>query len=272
MSILPGPEIRAKLAPWIGAAEPHGTIARVWTNEAARGSINHFALRPDHIKRGQLSLLAAEGIDPKRAAQGAAAPPPVNGNVKLDPKWPKRAVKPENFGTIPAGSALVIFDLRGVNFHQGNGFLVSRVGPDLNTPPSTIDHATDSLYVIQGALSGGKTLAFAVPPGRWRIAAQINGAITLNYCLGAPEFEVKESEVVFAGVLDMKAEDLTPDLSLDRVKLWMAGTAAAEKVRPAVYINGSRGACGPNTIFALEFKGAPYMPGYALGGAIGSAP
>ena len=264
LSKLPSADLRSKLAPWIGAARPRGVVVRAWRNEAANGSINHFALRPGHTRRGQLSLLAIDSGLGRLAADGAAGPSRA-GKPAIDPKWKKGSLKPAELGGAPAGSGIVILTVKGMGMTRGNGFVFQRVSPDPNVRAASLDRAPDRFEAGGGALSGSRTLAFALPPGRWRIASEINGLMELNYCLGSPSFELKAGEVLYAGLLDLKSENLRPDLALEPVRGWLAGTPAAAAVKPASYVNGSRGPCGPNSIYALEFEGAPFEPGYALG-------
>ncbi len=265
LSRLPSAELRSKLAPWIGAARPHGEVVRVWRNDAANGRVNHFALRPGHTKRGQLSVRAAAASASAAPEQGAGKPVDA-GKPQLDPKWKKGSIKPAQFAAAPAGSGIVILAIRGMGMTRGNGFAFRRIGPRPDVRPSFADRAPDKFEIFGSTISGGlKTFAFALPPGRWRIAADVNGVMELNYCLGSPAFELKAGELLYAGALDLRSENLRPDLSLDPVRLWLAGTEAAQAVRPAAWTNGSRGPCAPNSLYALEFEGAPFEPGYALG-------
>ena len=267
LSKLPPAQVRAKLASWIGSQRAYGDVVRVWGNDAANGSINHFSLRPGHTRKGQLSVLAlATGTGGRRSeAQAGSGAAPVR--AKLDPKWRTRPLKPVEFGTATAGSGIVILRVKGMSMTRGNGLVFRRIGSNPDVFPSTVDHAPDQFAVMAGTIGGGKgkIAAFALPPGRWRIASDINGLMELNYCLGSPFFELKAGEVLYAGTLDLKSEKLKPDLSLEPVQEWLAGTPAAQAVKPAAYTNGSRGPCGPNSIYALEFEGAPFEPGYALG-------
>jgi hypothetical protein len=87
----------------------------------------------------------------------------------------------------------------------------------------------------------------------------------VDYCLGSPSFEVKAGEVVYAGTFHLEGDDLGPDLALDPAKVYL-GAAAADRVRPAVYRNGSRGSChGFSAVYALEVPGAPFAPDYTWG-------
>jgi len=271
LAALPAADLMAKLTPWLGAESPHGEIVRTWHNDAALAAVNHFSLHASHTNKGQLSLLAAAttpsgAIKANRQDAEAAKPAPV-GKVAIDPKWSKKKLKPETLDTAPEGSAIFIVNVTGFSMRQGNGFAFNRMGPDADTAPSTIDHGPDQVEALASTLAGGGThfMAFAVPPGRWRVYGMWNGGIGLNFCLGAPAFEAKAGEVIYAGKLDMKQEKLAPDLALGDVTAWAGSAKAAARIKPAVWINGTRGACAPNSIYALEFDGAPFEEGYALG-------
>jgi hypothetical protein len=264
LSRLAPPELRSKLAPWIGSVRPPGSVVRAWANDAANAAINHFALRPGHTKKGQLGLLVlAAGSSP--APEQSPAAPGDPEKPKIDPKWPKGPLKPAELAAAPAGAGIVIVAIRGMGLTRGNGFVFRRIGPSPDVRAAAADHGPDRFEALGGPLTGARTLAFALPPGRWRIGSEINGLMELNYCLGSPAFELKAGEVVYAGNLDLKSSSLRPDLSIDRIRQWLAGTPAAEAVKPAAWTNGSRGPCGPNSIYALEFDGAPFEPGYSLG-------
>ncbi|MDB5709384.1 MAG: hypothetical protein JWL96_1454 [Sphingomonas bacterium] len=277
ISLLPAEQLATTLAPWIGAENPHGTVVREWHNDAALGAVNHFSLHAQHTKNGQLSLLAlatsvSQTLKRDEQAGEASAEP---GNVALDPRWSKKPVKPEMLDGVPADAAIFIVNVTGFSMRQGNGFVFSRVGADGAARPSVADHGPDLLYAFASTLAGGgegKTMAFAVPPGKWRIQEMSNGGIELNFCLGAPAFVVKAGEVAYVGRLDMKAEKMVPDMSLDRVRTWMAGTRAADRVTPVAWTNGSRAKCAPNSIYALEFDGAPFERGYELGSRVSALP
>jgi hypothetical protein len=268
LSELSAEDLRAKLAPWVGASQAHGDVVRVWRNDAANGTVNHFSLRPGHTKKGQLSLLAmgAARTHPPagRGAEGEKPSKPV-----IDPKWRRGSLKPADLAAAPPGSGIVVVSVRGMGMTRGNGLIFRRVGADPAVRPSLADHAPDEFTATGSTLGGGKTLAYVLPPGRWRIASDLNGLMELNYCLGSPSFELKAGEVLYAGALDLKAEKLQPDFAMQPVKQWLGAMPAAAAIRPASYTNGSRGACGPNSIYAIEFEGAPFEPGYALGSLAG---
>lgn len=279
---LPASELAQRLAPWVGADVPHGDIVRIWGNDAVKGATDRFVLRPAHTNNGQLSLKAASGGNLRAAAKKADAPvvmaaaAPASSAAKpskpapLDPKWPKKPLKPGELATAPPEAGIVLVDIKGLSFHNGQALLFARQGPDKHTPASSIDHGPDQFAIGVGLLfakKDGNIMAFAVPPGRWRIAGQAGGLIMVSYCLGAPSFELKAGEVIYAGTFDFGADVIGPDLSLAPAKAWLAGQPAAETIKPAVYTNGATGECGPNYIYALEVSGAPFEPGYVLGSA-----
>ncbi len=253
-----------RLTPWVGAQTPEGQIVRTWGNDAANAANVRFAIRPAKTIDGQLSLKAVTAASLK---QFNPLYPKVVPGAKLDPKWPKKPLKPAQIGTGPEGSAVIMVELKGLSMRNGIGMILNRMGPDAYTFPSAQDHAPDIMFALVGLIGAKKTgnmLAVSVPPGRWRIYG-MGIAPVMNFCLGSPGFEVKAGEVIYAGSFDLSAADLTPDLSLDPAKAWLAGTPAADTVKPASYVNGLRGLCGDNIIYALEFKNTPFAPDYALG-------
>jgi hypothetical protein len=270
LSALPGEALATKLTPWVGAEAPHGTIVRIWHNDAALGAVSHFSLHAQHTRKGQLSLLAmattpSAKVTAEEQAQGMVA---VQSGA-LDPRWPKKALKPEMLDSVPADAAIIIVAIKGTGVSQGNGFEFMREGPDLATPAINVDHGPEKFYAMASSLSGGGFRAFAVPAGRWRINTMNNGLMQLNFCLGSPSFEVKAGEVVYAGQYDLKQEKLRPNLDVQPAIAWMAGAKTMAPLRPAVYINGSRSLCTrANSIYALEFEGAPFEEGYALGSKV----
>jgi hypothetical protein len=269
--------LSSHLAPWVGASDPHGQVVRVWNNDAVDTSNPRFALRPDHTNDGQLSLIEATAQDLHQFDQPSPSVDARPGEV--DPKWPKSGLTPATLGRAPDGSAIIIVKIKPAPIHislsmamlpskasspaNGVTLLLTREGTSESPFPSRVDHAPDA---IETDPWHGDIFAFAVPPGRWRIGG-IGRPMVLNFCLGAPSFEVKAGEVVYAGSFDLGAANLGPDLDLVRVKAWLAGHPQAEAVRPAVYTNGSRGPCAGNAIYALELKGASFSPGYLWGGA-----
>lgn len=263
--------VREKIGPWIGAESPYGTIMRVWNNDAAHASTHRYEIRPGRKVDGSLSLVAISE-NPYTPAPQANLFDNVQ-RIRLDKKWPLKWMKPTELGRGPAEGAVLIFHIRGMSFANGIGVTFVRMGPDAFTPASYVDHGPDVLSAAVGLLGAkkeGNYLALVVPPGRWRLAGM--GVMpVVNFCLGAPSFEVKAGEVVYAGSFDLGAAELGPDLSLDGPRSWLAGAPQAATLKPAEYTNGWTGACGDNSIYALEIPGAPFRDGYQWGGAARAA-
>jgi hypothetical protein len=263
------PEVAAWIAPWVGAESPRGEITRVWNNDAARASTVRFDPHPNRTHNGSLSIVALGNISLGRLIewpQDLAQTP----WTRLDRRWPRDAIKPDEFAAAPADAAIVIVQVTGLSFRGGVGVTLMRQGPEDGARPSTIDRAPDEMKVLVPLLVSrpeGNWRAFAVPAGRWRIAS-MHLLPQLDFCLGAPAFEVGAGEIVYAGSFDFAAENIGPDLSLERARTWLAGQPAAERVRAAQYTNGWTSPCSGNAIYALEVEGAPFKEGYAWGGAL----
>ena len=264
--------LNAQLAPWVGAQSPHGQIVRIWANDAVRATTVRFSYRPAHLNNGQLSLIAATG----HLTQFVPSAPIVSNTdalasvTALDKRWTGLPLKPSALKLAPPDGGVIIVRLKGLSMGNGTYLGFGRIGATKDAWPSLTDHR------LGGAVAGGQAffqsrngaiIAIAVPAGRWRIA--LMGSVTepiLNFCLGAPSFEVRAGETVYVGSFDFGG-DLGPDLDLGPVRAWLAGEAQASTVRAAVFTNGSQSACSGNAIYALEYNGAPFEPGYTWGGA-----
>lgn len=260
-------ELAARLAPLIGADHPDFPIVRTWDNDAVRASTIRYVMRPAHTNDGELSLKVAVG---KTLDQYESTPIERVKPVKLDPKWPRKPLKPQEIDSVPAGAAVIVIGVTGISLKNGNGIVLSRLGPDLKTAASSQDNAPDLAMFGAGSMFAKKGMnyfAVEVPPGRWRIAGIDSGLLLVNFCLGSPSFEVKAGDVVFGGDYDLGSETLGPVLALDGVKAFLAGRPAADRVRAAEFVNGTPGLCGGSGIYAFEVKGAPFEPGYVWGGA-----
>lgn len=241
------------LSGWVGAETPHGEVVRSWANEAANGSTVRVDVRPNYSGRPSLSLTAQASPKPQYVDQPATMFLPQSA-------LPPKALKADQLGEIKPGSAVIVLTVKGGGFRNGMGLILLREGPDLLTPAWLRDQQPDQIQAgvaLMAAKSEGNVLVYAAPAGRWRVASLYGGVVALSLCLGAPAFEVGAGEVVFAGTIDFEAADLTPDMTMDQAKAYMAARPdLAEKMRPAVYENGNPGVCGGSFIYALDFKGA----------------
>ena len=263
-------DIVAAITPWVGAAEPHGTVVRVYANDALAASTEQ--LRMGRAPAGE--LLSARALN----LRDEIAPPPIAIRREKDGP-PVVGLKPYPVLTAatlppapPPGMALVVFRMRGHGGHNGQGFNFQLLdaegasrqpGPDLQGPGQFYTGLPWSL-IAKGRGTPLETFAaVAVPAGRWRLFARMT---TMHYCLGSPSFEAREGEVVWLGAFDLAGETVAPDMSLDPARAFLAAQPAlAERVRPAAWVNGSLGHCKGAYVYALEFPGYPYEPGYAWG-------
>lgn len=246
----------ARVMPWIGADAPHGDIVRVWQNDATRASA-YASDKSRYFKDGQLSwrVLAADGILGSRREENKAR----RGSVFILP--PKPLAGPQAIAAVPSGLATVVIHLSHTAKKTVSTLFFTRMGSDRLDRPSWSDNLPDMFELRQ---SGDKWISVMVAPGRWRVDT-IGGVST---CLGGPAFEVREGEVVYAGHFDLASEDMTPGLDLAEPRGYLSGTPAAEIVRSAVYVNGTRGTCLPGHInYAIEFRDASFEPGYSWGSA-----
>ncbi len=270
LAALSTPDLAARLTPWIGAGAPHGVIVRWFNNEADRPVDYEIASRPARPGASQLSLRLFAAEPPASPDPAAAVPSPAaTAPPALDPRWPTHPLKPAEIASVPPFAGVILVRIKGIGPKGGGGMVFARQGRRRDAPPSIDDHAPDYVVGAMGwiyAKREGNWFAFAVPPGRWRIAS----SGFLSYCLGSPSFEVGAGEVVYAGTVDLAGQSFGPDLDLEPAKTYLAAASPAAKLRPAAYRNGSRGSCrGFGVIYALEIPGAPFDPDYAWGGAPG---
>jgi hypothetical protein len=257
--------LAARLEPWIGAAEPHGAVVRSWSNDARNGAIARFTFYPAFTDDGSLSLKAATGHTLGTFPRDGRARPAAG---KLDPAFPKKAIKPEQIATLPPEAAVAVIRIKNLSLRQGIGLDFRRIGDAPESRPSATDHRPDAFTVKVGLIAAkkeGNWVVMPIAPGRWRInGLGVNG--TLNLCLGSPAFEAKAGEIIYLGTFDISGDVLGPDLDIEAARTFLAGQEAAGRITPAAYVNGVRGVCADESIYALEIPGAPFEPGYAWGG------
>ncbi|HEY1425865.1 MAG TPA: hypothetical protein VGF50_04260 [Caulobacteraceae bacterium] len=260
------PEQAQKLRDWVGAANPPGEVIRQWTNDAAVGATSKFEAGKLVGGAPDLSFTARD------RSQDAKLPDPASTSI-----WTRYAgdavpLKPGGFDKAAKDEAIVVVFVKGSGLHAGDTLEFRRVGTDPDTPPHKTDKLPDLLRAYDNWVwhKAGQWYAFAVPPGRWRIGAlsEVGNNYELNFCLGAPSFEARAGDVIYAGTFDLSADYIGPDLTLDPAKAWLGAGPYADALKPAAYVNGARAQCGGTYIYDLEAKGAPYVDGYGWGGAI----
>jgi hypothetical protein len=258
----------ARLTPMVGAAFPRGEVVRVWGNEAGNAANQRFMQSPTRTVNGQLSVRAwGKFPEFKDSPDGPTGMPPADTR-----KFMRQLRRPDQIDTLSPGSSIALFRLKGDSLRNGLQLLFERL------PSGSDEGKGDVAWVGTAKFGSSRQYAFVavtLPPGRWRLASMNIFEQELNFCLGAPSFEVRPGEVLYGGAFDLSAADITPDLSVEPAKAWFAGRPEADKLRAVEYRNGSTGICSGSAIYALEFKNVPFVPGY-LGGsaykAVGQSP
>jgi hypothetical protein len=252
-------ELASRLAPWVGAQSPNGTVVRTFANEAARGDTIWGGT--NYGRQNALSIKAVNLENLPEYPRFPGSTPPRT-----------RPLKPEDFARVSADAAVVVVRMIGTRRTNGVRFDFERVRPlDAAVRPSR--SATDPVETFYAAPVGPRfggsaeerletTIAIPVVPGRWRIAAKMN---LLGFCLGAPAFDVEAGDVLFLGTFDV-AGDLGPDMTLDPAQAFLANAPDLRgRLRPASWMNGVTTPCRGGHTYALEIPGAPFVDGYLAG-------
>jgi hypothetical protein len=276
---LPAQDISKALEPWVGAETPNGQIVRDgFHNEAITAKTKRFELRPPGENRYRLSAKSLGDFLKKEREQQNEERKQLKqrGESPVEPFEPyeAKAIKKAEKVYAPPGTALIIVNMK--NLSQRNGIFIEfqRMDDASNTLAEGSKAAPNILLsgaYLLGARKDANWRAYAVPPGRWRLAKLNMVYENVNLCMGSPAFEAKEGEVIYAGTFDMGGDTLGPDLSLDLVKTWLNGQAGTENVQPAAYSNGWTGECGSSSIYALEFNDVPFRENYHWGSRIVAA-
>lgn len=274
LSKLSQPQLSAELGGLVGAETPKGEVARVWDNGVATRSVRTNAPAGDLDKRSlSLTALAPE------AAAAQPEPKPARLPRMARTAMPPKPLKPEQVQSAPADSALVVVRLTGGKPQGDSGLTFIRLTGDPKTP-AWVDGRPGSVAAKLPVRFFGKrderldtNLVFAVPPGRWAVAAMTNGLFSTSFCQGAPAFDVTAGEVVYAGAFafDQDAAAFGPDLSPEPAKAALPAAVAA-KMRPAAYVNGNTFDCGGAYLYAFEAPQAPFAQGYPYGSLAVGAP
>lgn len=222
----------------VGAPEIEGQLVyRPRDDDARRG---HPVL-PDNPKEKSLSLMAV-GALPQSLRFGQMRR--YSGLIK--PVRDLSKVRPDS-------TLIVVQTASPYTFHfmqlgppgEGVGPVVSEFGVGVPATGSGSNFTQHEVLYL-----------FEAPPGYWRIA----GSGGIDFCLGAPAFELKPGQAVYAGSLRGGPDGpLNLDPGIDRVRASLPA-AVAERLEPANYVNGATHTCGlggPSLITTLFFPGYP---------------
>jgi len=253
-----------QLKVWVGAEQVHGVVVRAWDDDMAKGKTLKFR-EAGPVEHQSLSILALDkDLDaPATRAPGYPAAPPTAASPRPIAMDKLAAVK------LQPNEALIVVSLRHVGMRAGILVGLERMGPDADTPAWFADQKPYVIGAGAGAFFADADRAFVVPAGTWRLSAVGEAYYGVSYCLGAPAFEAKPGEVIFAGTFDLGGDDVGPNLDLAPARKLMAKAPAEVQARlaPAVWTNGYTAHCHGTYFYAYEIKGAPTKAGYVRGDA-----
>jgi hypothetical protein len=216
----------------VGAVEPRDEQVRVFGDELASQQPVMFGWAGD-LDVVSLSLQALPPVEKTEPA------PRVRLPRQARTARPPRALA-ETALSAPAGSGLVILRIDGLAEHSNRALTFVRAGETPDTPAWVADQQPDRFTLVlsgraaaRGAVERTTTAAFALPPGRWRLASVSAGVFSLSLCRAAPAFDLKAGETVFAGRFDMTAAAVAPQTRLEAGTLPAAYAALAPT--PAVW-------------------------------------
>ncbi len=198
----------------VGAVPPRDEQARVFGDELASQQPVMFGWAGDL----DVVSLSVQALPPVEKTEPA---PRVRLPRQARTARPPRALA-ENALTAPEGSGLVIVRLDGLAEHANRTLTFVRAGETPETPAWVADQQPDRFSVtlsgraaVRGAPERTTTAAFAVPPGRWRLASVSEGVFSLSLCRAAPAFDLKAGETVFAGRFDLTTAAAAPQTRLE---------------------------------------------------------
>lgn len=258
---LPQPELSKALADWVGAEAPRGEIVRSWRNDASR---------VDTITSMMPGLLSHVTLSARALPVAPGAPTGQEPTARQRPFKAMVLNKPPKLEALTADDAVLVLTLRNSAPRNTTYMALLRLGPDPATDAWAVDGKRDLWFVAvpkslkgQDAGTVSKTFVAVVPPGRWAFAMVSDLTST---CFGAPFFDVKAGEVVYAGSVEFGKDGLPIDLDLAPARASLESHAhLAQKVRPADWINGATFRC-VSYGYALEYPDRPYAAGYQPAG------
>lgn len=257
------PQVLAEaLSPLVGAASVDGEVVRAFANEAANAeTVIYKPTMP--FTTQSLSFVAFDAEETiRRQTEKPAAAKPMATRPSPDPVL---SLTPDKLGSVGPSEGIVVVRFNG---KASRSITFTRQGP-AGAAPS--DGKPDAFRAQARGKAKDPVVVFVLPPGRWALSAIDSGA-TLNlaavFCYGAPGFDLRAGEVVFAGAFDSKGSRNLPDMDLTGAKQTLAADKPdlAEKLQAAHYVNGHRLSCGGTGYgYALELPDASFVDGYDLG-------
>jgi hypothetical protein len=275
IAALPQPEQSKRLTQLVGAQPARGEVVRAFANEALDPTTRMFAPAGD-LDKVALSLTAlAPQAAQAEAAKTADAAKPSRPKIAKS-AYPPSPLKPDQIGAVGSDKGLVLVRVtdQGSN---ARSYVFSRVAPNPDLPAWADGQPSSFTATLPVSAWSGKskskdlTLAFALPPGRWLLAAVGQPVGTsiyyTSFCLGAPGFDLAAGDVVFAGAFQVDGASGHPDMALEPARQALAAhPQLQERLKPASYVNGYTGECGATAYgYVLELPDAPFAPNYTQG-------
>lgn len=250
-------ERKARLSGWVGAETPHGSIVRVFANEALHPDMSMFDAA---VAAGTPLYADADARVHQPDAQLDPDDPTASSNEPYSVHQ-ARLLKPGD--KPPAGAGLIVINVAGTG---DMGLVLERVDKDGR---EIIDHDgakfTIPLKGAAPATADGATMIFAATPGRWRLAAVgmvAKPRFSVNFCFGGPSFILTKGDAAYLGYFTDGS--LAPDMDPGRAKA-ASGAVTSAPLHPAEWTNGAVGRCHGEYLYALELPGRPFADGYHLG-------
>lgn len=260
-----------RLATLVGSADPVGQIARQWGNDAAA---------PDSKKGGMPGFTVGLSLSLKvtpiegEFLERLSAPKPPPQLVNFREAFITKSTPLDQVASRPAGSAVIIVTLRGRRKSNDTRMSLGRSPIDRVAVASVADGPIAMLLLLGRGISRPasgtreETFVMVVPPGRWTLGGV--GEL-VSFCMGAPAFEARAGEVIYAGAFDFDTPGLGPDMADAGIRAFLMAQApeAAVAMRGASWINGETYTCAGAGMYALEFPAFPFREGYVPGGEPG---
>lgn len=255
----------------VGAENPSGQIKREFSNEAY---LNDTIIDgwQNYARNNSLSLTAS-GLRAPEARSPVMYPPPPPGSALSHGPF-----EPEDIPSIPKNSSIVIVQTSGKVTDQAMYF--EKLRPKGQQRALVLNRTDAAEFILTTRYIGrpstqsessNLTLAYVVSPGDWRFSGRMSeaGGLMMDFCLGAPTFNIAPGEVIFLGRFDMAGQSLGPVMSFDRASLTSAiGAEMAERAQAATWRNGATTSCEHGIFtYALEFPDTPFVEGYTGGSA-----